>query len=445
MGQGGHTLDGYHLWQPFTQMQTFLREEGIIIEQGDGPYLVDVNGKEYLNMTSSVWNVPYGLGQDEIVDAISAQLKKLGYGSLLRAAHPEAIELAALVADITPGKLNRVFFTSNGSESIETGIKMARAYWAAKGSRKHKVLSLKGAYHGCSYGALSASGFDDDKEGFHPLLPGFHQIEPPYCYRCPFGLKRDSCQLECAHALESAIIEHDPDEVALFLIEPVQGLHGVIIPSQDYFDVICRICDKYDVLLMVDEVTTGFGRTGEMFAVNHWNVEPDLMALGKAMSAGYWPLGATVATDEIWKQFLGSDNKSRFNHGSTFSGHPGGSAAGSTAINKMLNDNIAETAKRKGEYFYNKLRELDDLPIVGDVRGIGMMFAVELVRDRETKDPLDAELMKRIVMACFAGGVWVHVGGSTLMMLPPFIVDEALMDEAARRLRKVLRASQHWI
>lgn len=438
-------LENYHLWQPFTQMQTFVRGEGIIIETGNGPYLVDTHGKQYLNMTSSVWNVPYGLGRDDIADAIHEQLLHLGYGSLLRAAHPKAIELAALVAEITPETLNRVFFTSNGSESIETTIKMARAYFHAKGSKKHKIISLQGAYHGCSMAALAASGFDEDKAPFLPLPAGFVQIPAPDYYRSGFEGTPEEFGLQSAQALEAAILEQNPDEVAAFLLEPVQGLGGVIIPPPGYMETVRAICDKYGVLLIVDEVTTGFGRTGKMFAIQHWDVQPDLMAMGKAMSSGYWPLGAAVATDEIWSVFLDESDSARFQHGSTYSGHPGGCAAGLATIRTMLKDDIASVSAQKGQYVLERLKDLETSPIVGDVRGLGMILAVEFVKDKQTREPLDGDTMRKIVQGCFASGVWVHLGGNKLILLPPFIIEEPQIDDAVARIGKVVRRAERWI
>lgn len=440
-----HTdLENYHLWQPFTQMQTFVRGEGICIESGVGPYLVDTNGKRYLNMTSSVWNVPYGLGRDDIADAIHEQLLELGYGSLLRASHPRAIELAAVVAGIAPGTLNRVFLTSNGSESVETTIKMARAHFHARGSKKREIISLKGAYHGCSMAALAASGFDEDKAPFEPLPVGFVQIDRPDFYRSNFAGTREEYGPRAAKVLEETILERGPENVAAFLLEPVQGLGGVIIPPPGYMETVREICDRYGVLLIVDEVTTGFGRTGKMFAIEHWDVQPDLMALGKAMSSGYWPLGAAVATDDIWRSFLSDDDNARFQHGSTYSGHPGGCAAGLKTIETMLADDVAGMSARKGAYVLDRLKELESSPIVGEVRGLGMMFAVEFVSNPETREPMDPNTMRKIIQGCFASGVWVHLGGNKLILLPPFIIEEPEIDEAVARIAKVVRLAERW-
>lgn len=438
-------LDDYHLWQPFTQMESFLEEQQVIVERGEGAYLFDVHGKKYLNLTSCLWNAPLGLGQSEIINAIAEQLKVLGYSSLFRAGHTPAIELARLVAGIVPGDLNRVFFTSNGSESVETTIKMARAYFRRRGSTKYKVLSLRNAYHGVSYGAMAASGFDDMKEGFGPLPAGFRQIEPPYCYRCPFGLRHPECKAKCACALEDAILEEGPEQVALFLVEPVMGFGGAVVPPPEYFDIVAAICRECEVLLAVDEVTTGFGRTGTMFAVEHWQARPDMMALGKAMSGGYFPLGAVVVTDEIWRAFLGPDNSTRFEDGSTNSGHPGACAAGRAAIGLLRREGYVAKAARLGRFFRDRLRGLLEIPIVGDVRGLGMILAVELVRDRKTKEPLDAASMTKIVKACYAHGLWVHVSLNRILLLPPFILDEETLDEACRGLHTVFARAANWL
>jgi adenosylmethionine-8-amino-7-oxononanoate aminotransferase len=296
-----------------------------------------------------------------------------------------------------------------------------------------------------SYGALSASGFADDKDGFGPLLDGFLQIPAPYEYRRAPGLDADEFQLAAARELESAILRENPAEVALFLAEPVLGFGGVIPPSKLYWQTVADVCKRYDVKLVLDEVTTGYGRTGTLFASEAYGIEPDVMALGKAMSAGYFPLGAVVASDEIYEAFLADDHGVRFNHGSTNGGHPGACAAGLKTLEIFASERTVELVSPRGEFLGRQLRGLLELPIVGDVRGAGLMFAIELVADKESKQPLHPAAMTKIVEACFNRGLWVHQGGNNIIMLPPFIMDESLLHEACQRFSKVLRSAMNWI
>jgi adenosylmethionine-8-amino-7-oxononanoate aminotransferase len=444
--QASANADGeYHLWHPFTQMQKFMGAQNLIVERGEGPFLFDQNGKRYLNLTSCLWNAPLGLGNEEIIDAITHQLKDLSFTALFRTAHRPAIDLAARIAGIVPSRLNRVFLTSNGSESVESAIKMVRQYFHRLGSKKYKVISLENAYHGVSYGALAASGFAEDQMGFGPMPEGFVKIPAPFSRECRTAEARAAHEIACAEQLEKTILAEDPETVAMFLFEPVQGVAGVNIPGQGYFDIISQTCHRYGVKLVVDEITTGFGRTGTLFASERFGLDPDVMCLGKAISGGYFPLGATVATDEIWNTFLGETDDERFNHGSTYAGHPGACAAGLAAIDILTRDNLIGEAAARGEVFLDQLRELTELPVVDDVRGIGMMFAIDLVHDPESREPLDAPAMEKVAFACFARGLWVHFSANRILLLPPFIIDEALLDEAFAGLKRILTRLPSWI
>ena len=445
MSDSALPYDEYRLWNPFTQMQDFLDSQLLIVERGEGPYLFDQRGKQYLNLTSCLWNAPLGLSCTEVVEAIGAQLQDLGYSTLFRASHRPAINLANRIAEITPDGLSRVFLTSNGSESVETAIKMVRRYFSRKGSGKYKVISLEGAYHGVSYGALAASGSPEDKAGFGPMPEGFIQVPAPYSRDARSPVTAAAIAASAAQELEKTILAEGPETVAMFLIEPVQGFGGIIIPTQAYFDAVVETCRKYDVKLVLDEVTTGFGRTGRMFAAENWGLKPDVMCLGKALGAGYFPVGATVASEEIWNAFQGKAGDDKLNHGSTNAGHPGACAAALAAIDIYTRDDLIGRAKLNGERFLESLKELAALSIVDDVRGIGMMFAIDFVRDGSTREPLDEAAMTRIVTGCFANGLWVHLAGSRILLLPPFIMDRPLLDEAYIKLKKVLTKAQGWV
>ncbi len=440
--QGG---GDYRLWHPFTPMKQFLELNLLIIESGEGVYLTSQSGKRFLNLTSCLWNAPFGLGCTEIIDRIHRQLGQLGAASLFRTSHPAAIEFAGRIADIAPDNLNHVFLTSNGSEAIESAIKLVRQFYFRKGSGKYKVISLHNAYHGVSYGALAASGFGDDQRGFGPMPDGFVHIPRPDPREAPEGVSGPDYVVSCADRLEEAILSEGPETVAMFMLEPVQGMGGVIIPTQAYFDRVVEICRKYDVKLVFDEVTTGLGRTGTMFAAQHWGVTPDVLCLGKAMGGGYFPLGAVVASDAIWNAFQGDSHEDQFKHGSTYSGHPGACAAGLAVLDLLADGRLIQQAADRGDHFMRRLQELTELPIVSEVRGIGMMFAIDLVHDKRDRTPLDASAMMSVLLGMFAKGLWVHPAESKILMLPPFIMDEATIDEACTGLRDVLRRAHAWI
>ena len=435
----------YRLWHPFTPMKQFLEFNPQIIESGDGVYLFSESGKKFLNLTSCLWNAPFGLGCREIIDRIHLQLGQLGAASLFRTSHPAAVELAGRIADIAPDGLNHVFLTSNGSEAIESAIKLVRQYFFRRGSGKYKVISLQNAYHGVSYGALAASGFGDDQRGFGPMPGGFLHIPRPDPREAPQGTSAADHIASCADRLEETILAEGPETVAMFLLEPVQGMGGVVIPTQAYFDRVAAICRKYDVKLAFDEVTTGMGRTGTMFAAQRWGITPDVLCLGKAMGGGYFPLGAVVASDEIWNAFQGDSHEDQFKHGSTYSGHPGACAAGLAVLDLLADGEMIAQVRQRGDHFLQGLQELTELPIVSEVRGIGMMFAVDLVRDKQDQTPLDASAMLAVLRGMFAKGLWVHPAESKILMLPPFIMDEPTIDEACVGLRDVLKRAHAWI
>ena len=437
--------DQYHLWHPFTQMQKVLNAQNIVVERGEGPYLFDQNDKRYLNLTSCLWNAPLGLGRPEIVDAITLQLNELSFAALFRTAHRPAIDLAQRISEIVPKRLNRVFLTSNGSESVESAIKMVRQYFHRTGSRKYKVISLLNAYHGVSYGALAASGFAEDQQGFGPMPEGFLKIPAPFNRDRQSEEEREAFEVACAKELERTILAEGPETVAMFIIEPVQGMGGAIAPGQAYFDVVSETCRRYDVKLVVDEVTTGFGRTGTLFASERFNLDPDVMCLGKAISGGYFPLGAAVATDEIWEVFLSDSDGTRFNHGSTNAGHPGACAAGLAAIDILTRDNLIEQAAERGAAFLAELQQLKDLQVVDDVRGIGMLLAIDLVRDETGREPLNATEMDMVAKACYARGLWVHFAGNRILLLPPFILEDEHFAEAFAGLKRILSRVPSWI
>ncbi len=438
----------YHLWNPFTAMEEFLPYLGFgttIITRGDGPYIYNDRGKRYINGLSSLWNVAIGHGREELVQAASKQMRELAYSSCFGGqAHPRAIELAAKLVQITDGRFQHVYLGSNGSEAVETALKMARQYHQqslnARDHDRQKIISLRGSYHGVSYGALSTSGSEKNRAKYGPLVPGFLQIEPPYCYRCPYG--RDGypgCGLECAIALEKIIQSEGPQTIAAFIMEPVMGDFGIVVPPDEFCRAVGETCQRHGLLFIADEVTTGFGRCGKLFASQDWDPRPDILCLGKAISSGYLPLSATLATHDIYEHFEGKGNF--FAHGSTASGHPVCAAVGLANIDIIIKEKLADNAANVGAHLISRLKELADThSIIGDVRGRGLMIGIELVKDREGKVPMDGEdtLNVGVDTAILGLAICCDVERSYLGLLPPLITDTKLADEMVEILDKSL-------
>lgn len=433
----------YSLWNPFSDMDDLIKNRHFgpsTIVRAEGPYIYNERGQKFLNAASSLWNVAVGHGRQEIVDACAEQMKELAYSSCFRQTHPKAIELANKLVEITDHYYTHAFLGCNGSEAIETALKMTRQYFKQHPKEdmhgKYKIFSLKGSYHGVSLGALSTSGDEDDIKKFGPLLPGFKQIEPPYCYRCPYGKDGcESCNMECTKALEELIKEEKKETCAAFIMEPVMGVCGIITPPDKFYDRIGEICRENDMLLIADEVTTGFGRTGRLFASEAWKYRPDILVMGKGISSGYLPLAATMATEEIYSCFKGQDKS--FSHGSTASGHPVCAAAGLANIDIMMREHLIDNVNEIGEYLLANLKELGESnSIIGDVRGHGMMIALELVKDKKTKEPLPPKEVFKILMDCYSMGVYVYLAPNlrTIALFPPLIIDKTIADELIHTL-----------
>lgn len=438
----------YHLWNPFTTMDEFLRYLGLgptVITRGEGPYVFNQRGTRYIDGLSSLWNVAIGHGREELVEAATKQMRELAYATCFNRVHPKAIELAAKLVEITSGKFGHVYLGTNGSEAVETALKMARQYHRQSPNPqdhdRYKIISLRGSYHGVSYGALSTSGSESYAAKFGPLIPGFVQIEPPYCYRCPY--EKDGypeCELECAQALEKTIQSEGAETVAAFIIEPIMGDFGIVDPPDEFYKRVGEICHDHGLLFIVDEVTTGFGRTGKLFASEDWDPKPDILCLSKAISSGYLPLAATLATDAIYKRFDGQGNQ--FEHGSTASGHPVCAAVGLANIDIIIGEKLSENAARVGAYLKSRLKELmRRRKLIGDVRGRGLMIGIELVKDRETKVPLNEKETFYIVADIGLLGLTVYSHCSFLGLWPPLIIDEDIADRIVEILDKALDTS----
>ena len=407
--------------------------------RGEGTYVWDDQGNRYLDGVGGIATVNVGYGRTEIAEAMAEQARKLPYCAPNLFRNEPALELTARLRKLTPPGLNHVNFVSGGSEAVEVAIKLARQYQVVRGKPgKYQIISRWTSYHGATLATLSASGHAGRREKFLPLLLDFPHIPPPYCFQCSYGLEYPACNLRCAWALEEAILAAGPGTVSAFIAEPVIGsTAGSAVPPDDYLPTVRTICDKYDVLLIADEVMTGFGRTGRNFAVEHWDVVPDIMTMAKAISGGYAPLGATVASDRIAEAFEDAD--SAFDHVFTYGGSPVSLAAGVVALQILQREKLVQRSDQCGEYFLRQAEKLKAHPMVGDVRGKGLMLGIEFVKDRETREPFAPELhvYDRVVKTALRNGLIVYPGhgaidgyrGDHISLYPPLTVADDEIDE----------------
>ncbi|MCM6775615.1 aspartate aminotransferase family protein [Nocardia sp. CDC159] len=433
------------LWHGFTNMRGF-RRRGISIAGADGVWVTDNDGNRYLNAFAGLCNLSLGGSHPEIVAAIREQAGKLLYFPIERATHHIADDYARRLTGVTPEGLNIVFYASTGSEANETVIKMMRQYQRLRrgpDTAKLGVVALDRAYHGVTYGALSATGsaFRRFREQFEPLLPGFHHAPTPYAYRCAFDCA-NMCTLACADAVEAVIERVGADRIAGVLVEPALGVGGAIVPTAAYHRRLREICDRHDILLAYDEVITGFGRLGEWFGADYFGVRPDFMALSKGINSGYLPFGAVVVRDEIYREFL-TEVDGFIATGSTTNGNPLCCAAALATLDIMERDGIVDHAREMGKYLFDKFENLREYPIVGDIRGAGLLMGIELVRDRRTKEPIPKQqwqvIEDRIALAGLIMGSQGAEGlGGTIGIVPPLTITRDEIDEIYRRLDGVL-------
>src|SRR5512133_977891 len=357
----------------------------LIIASGKGVYVTDVSGKEYLDAFAGLWCVNVGHGREELAEAGARQMRTLGYASgYSGASTPPAIELADRLAKMAPGDLTATFFTTGGAESNETAFKIARFYWKMTGKQfKTKIVSRMRGYHGTTGAAMSATGMSQYWRYFDPVMAGFVHIPTCHSFHCSFHDCGPDCSLACANALEQAIQAEDPETVAAFIAEPVTGGGGVIVPPPGYFQRIREICDKYDVLLIADEVITGFGRTGKMFGQQTFGYQADIMSFAKGVTSAYQPLGGAMVNERIHKVFRELPAGVTFSHAYTYAGHPVCCAVALANLDIIERENLAANAAAMGEKLLAGLRQLESIPMVGEVRGVGLMAAVELAADKQ--------------------------------------------------------------
>ena len=424
-------------------MQEWEQEEPLIIERGKGAYLIDTEGKRYLDGISSIWVNLHGHGHPMLDRAIKRQLNKIAHSSLFGLSNPPAIQLARALVQIAPKGLTRVFYSDDGSTAVEIALKMAIQYWQQRhpdAGPKHTFLHLKLAYHGDTVGAVSVGNIELFHSRFKSLLFSTLEADPPYCYRCPINLTYPSCQMACLDPIERILKERHRD-LAGFIIEPlVQAAAGMLTSPPGYLKRIRELCTKYDVLLIADEVATGFGRTGKMFACQHEGVTPDLMALSKGLTGGYMPLAATLATDELYQGFLGKyEDFKTFFHGHSYTGNPLGCAVALANLDVFKKEKTLARLQPKIKTMARLLQPLRRLPHVGDVRQQGFIAAVELVLDKPTQKPypLEARMGHRAAMAARRGGLLLRPIGNVLILMPPLSTSLPEL----RRMAEILQAS----
>jgi adenosylmethionine-8-amino-7-oxononanoate aminotransferase len=425
-------LDQAHVWHPFTPMQGWMEDDPLVIERAEGCELIDTDGNRYLDGVSSLWVNIHGHGHPALDAAITAQLGRLAHSTFLGLTHPAAIELAARLVALAPGPLERVFFSENGAASVEVALKMAYSYWRHKGEERPTFVRLENAYHGDTIGAVSVGGIDRFHETYRPLLFATASIPSPYCYRCPLDLSPADCGLRCADALED-VLAREGDRVAAVIIEPlVQGAAGIITAPDGHLRRVADIARRHGVLLVVDEVATGFGRTGKMFACEHEGIEPDILCLAKGLTGGYLPLSATLATSDVFDAFLARPEEHRtLYHGHSYSGNPLCCAVAMANLDVFENEETIASLPAKIDALAGALKPLTDHPHVGEIRQRGLMVGIELVADRATKEPFPEHLQvgAEVAKATRPRGAIVRPLGDVVVLMPPLAMTE---DELTR-------------
>lgn len=429
------SYDKSRFWHPMLHPNEMKQRQPIRIVRGDGCHVFDDQGNKLVDGVAGLWNVNVGHNRPEIKQAIVAQLDELEYFQLFDGiSHPRAEELSATIIDMLQQEdMARVAFSSGGSDAVETALKLARQYWRVSGQPdRTKFISLKQGYHGVHFGGASVNGNTVFRRSYEPLLPGCFHVETPWLYRNPFTDDPEELAQMCAQMLEREILFQSPDTVAAFIAEPIQGAGGVIVPPASYWPLIRAVCDKYGVLLIADEIVTGFGRSGSMFGSRLWGVKPDIMCLAKGISSGYVPLGATVVNQRVADAFAANaDFGGAIMHGYTYSGHPVACAAAIANLKIVREENLPAKAAAQGEYLLGKLKPFaDKYAAVGEVRGKGLMIALDLVQDKQTREPIDpmGGYASRVAEIARENGVLVRPVGTKIILSPPLVIGQAECD-----------------
>ena len=425
--------DKNYIWHPFTQMTDWADSDPPVIERGEGFYLIDTEGKRYIDGVSSLWVLVHGHGRKELTDAIERQSKQLCHSTLLGLANVPSTVLARKLADIVPRGLKKVFYSDNGSTSVEIAVKMSYQYWQQKGEKKRKrFISFTNGYHGDTIGSVSIGGIDIFHKVYGPLLFRSIKAPSPYCYRCPLKLERSSCGMACVAHFEEIVKKHR-DEACAVVIEPlVQGAGGMITQPQGFLNRVWQIAKENGLHFITDEVATGFGRTGTMFACEQEKVKPDFICMAKGITGGYLPLAATVTTDEIFSGFLGRfDEFKTFFHGHTYTGNPLACAVAVENLKLFEKERVIEKMADKIALLRNELARFEELPFVGEVRQRGFMVGIELVRSRKTKRPFPAgeKIGQKVVAEARKQGVIIRPLGDVIVLMPPPAIDAPTLKE----------------
>ncbi|MDD3237249.1 MAG: adenosylmethionine--8-amino-7-oxononanoate transaminase [Candidatus Gastranaerophilales bacterium] len=436
--------DKKYVWHPDTQMKDYEKESPIIIERGKGIYVWDIDGNKYIDAIASWWVNTLGHSNPRLNKALCNQVEKIEHVLLGGFSHVPAIELAEELVNITAPSLTKVFFSDNGSTATEVAIKMAFQYWQQVGRpTKTKFVAMEQSYHGDTLGSVSVGGIDTFYAIFKPLLFEKFEAKSPYCYRCPMGCDKQTCECECINSAEE-IFKYHHEEIAAMIVEPlVQGACGMRMYPPKYLKKLRALCDKYEILLIHDEVAMGFGRTGKMFAYEHAGIEPDFVCLSKGITAGYLPLAVTITNDKIYKGFYSDDFMKAFFHGHSYTGNPLAAAIAVENLKIFKEEKIIESLQPKIEYMKKETQRLYELNQVGDVRQTGMIVAIELVKDRETKTPFDAseKIGKKIYYEALKLGAILRPLGDTIYFIPPYVITKneikQLVDIAYNSIKNV--------
>ncbi len=438
-------LANRHLWLHFSRMGSYQRGEEIpIIVRGDGCYVWDDHGNRYIDGLSALYCVNIGHGRADIAQAGADQAKELGFFTNWSYAHPKSIELAAKVASLTPGDLNRIFFTSGGGESVESALKLSRQYHKMTGNpNKTKIIARNIAYHGTTMGALAATGLTYARQPYEPLMPGGCHVPNTNLYRLPPGYGEENL----AEAIVEQIEFEGPDTVAAVILEPVQNAGGCFVPPDGYFQRVREICDEYNCLMISDEVICSWGRLGEWFGAQRFGYQPDIITTAKGLTSAYASMGAMIASDRLMEPFLEGNNS--FVHGFTFGGHPMASAIALANIQAMEDEEVIENVRENEPYLRAMLESMRDIPIVGDVRGAGYFQAIELVKNRETQETFNDEESEDLLRGYLTGELYGNGlicrsddrGDPVIQFAPPLITGPEVIDEIGSILRPVLEGA----
>ena len=408
--------DKDYLWHHIQQHKIYETSEPMILVEGDGLMVKDIRGREYLDATSGgVWSVNVGYGRDSIAEAVAEQLKTMPYFAGKFGNVPTVL-FAKKIVSLLPS-LGKVYFSNSGSEANEKAFKIIRQMSHLNKNKKYKILYRERDYHGTTLATLSATGQKERKAAYGPFLEGFVEFPHACCYRCAFGKTYPDYDIDCARVVEDVIKKEDPDTVGAVIVEPITAGGGVIPPVKEYYPVLQEICRKYDVAIIMDEVVCGFGRTGKMFGLEHYEVDPDIVTMAKGLASGYMPISVTATKNEIFDLFLNdpADKLGFFRDISTFGGCAGATAAALESTRIIEEENLCENSRIVGDFLQDELQELKELPMVGDIRGKGLFAGIELVKDKKTREPVDEQMMGKVLGTINAEGVLV---GSTMRSLP---------------------------